>query len=473
MTDSINPARQKIHMNALQQGSAPPPIDAQRTSEQQKQSAKEAIQATRLLRNSADREVASQHNPPLPRSRSHSRVDCARVPRTNLNALNELEGENAPLQPSANTFQSAMSSHTLQDATQEQNLNPRIRFDLGNRPPGAFVDSSFVQPSFVNENHAPTFDDDTQSQSQFHQDHDYDNDFIEHGNLIDDTLLDVTKDFELNINEIVTNALRRKSNSPIDTLEQFSALDAEDFAARAEEAIDDLSDDVRALEDDATKEKAELSSLRETNQRRETKLGQCRKIITQQQDTLAIQQDNIAELQNKIAYLERNHNTDRGRDPTRSLSRPRSPSRHRSWSPSQINTTRQPVIPRVSKAPSGQTHATRATTVSSAASRPLRVPDPPEFDNKSSVSFSQWKVKMRIKLFSSGDYEDRSEDAKLDYVLSRTGGSVFERLLMRMPDSPNPSLRFNTAQECLDQLNDWYGDRHRQARAYTEFESLA
>jgi hypothetical protein len=49
---------------------------------------------------------------------------------------------------------------------------------------------------------------------------------------------------------------------------------------------------------------------------------------------------------------------------------------------------------------------------------------------------------------------------------------VFERLLLRMPDSPNTSLRFATAQECLDQLNDWYGDRHRQARAYTEFENL-
>jgi len=93
------------------------------------------------------------------------------------------------------------------------------------------------------------------------------------------------------------------------------------------------------------------------------------------------------------------------------------------------------------------------TSGATSSSRPLRVPDPPEFDNKSTVSFSQWKVKMRIKLFSSSDYEDRSEQAKLDYILSRTGGSVFERLLMRTPDSPTPSLRFNTAQECLDQLN--------------------
>jgi hypothetical protein len=51
---------------------------------------------------------------------------------------------------------------------------------------------------------------------------------------------------------------------------------------------------------------------------------------------------------------------------------------------------------------------------------------------------------MRIKVFTSGDYDDKSEHAKLDYILSRTRGSVFERLL-RMPDSPNTSLRFATA----------------------------
>ncbi|CAD0055193.1 unnamed protein product [Aureobasidium pullulans] len=51
------------------------------------------------------------------------------------------------------------------------------------------------------------------------------------GNHIDDTLLDITQAYELNINEIVTNALRRKSNTPIETLEQFTALDAEDFAS--------------------------------------------------------------------------------------------------------------------------------------------------------------------------------------------------------------------------------------------------
>jgi hypothetical protein len=52
---------------------------------------------------------------------------------------------------------------------------------------------------------------------------------------------------------------------------------------------------------------------------------------------------------------------------------------------------------------------------------------------------------MRIKLFTSGDYDNKSETSKLDYILLRTGGSVFKRLLLRMPDSPNASLRFNIA----------------------------
>ncbi|TIA28497.1 hypothetical protein D6C78_10716, partial [Aureobasidium pullulans] len=108
--------------------------------------------------------------------------------------------------------------------------------------------------------------------------HHYDKDF-DPGNYIDDTLLNVTKDFELNINDIVTNALRRKSNSPIDTLEQFSALDAEDFATkvadyyRAKEAIDDVLDEVRALEE-------EVSYTRATARRRDIRLEECKKIIT-------------------------------------------------------------------------------------------------------------------------------------------------------------------------------------------------
>jgi hypothetical protein len=52
---------------------------------------------------------------------------------------------------------------------------------------------------------------------------------------------------------------------------------------------------------------------------------------------------------------------------------------------------------------------------------------------------------MRIKVFTLGDYDDKSEHAKLDYILLRTRGSVFERLLLRMPNSPNTSLPFATA----------------------------
>jgi hypothetical protein len=43
---------------------------------------------------------------------------------------------------------------------------------------------------------------------------------------------------------------------------------------------------------------------------------------------------------------------------------------------------------------------------------------------------------MRIKLFTSSDYEDKAKSSKLDYILSRTSGLVFDRLLLYMPNSP-------------------------------------
>jgi hypothetical protein len=56
---------------------------------------------------------------------------------------------------------------------------------------------------------------------------------------------------------------------------------------------------------------------------------------------------------------------------------------------------------------------------------------------------------MRIKLFTLGDYDDKPKRAKLDYILSRTSGSVFNRLLVRL-DSYNVPIRFETAKDCLD-----------------------
>ncbi|THY39707.1 hypothetical protein D6C97_10293 [Aureobasidium pullulans] len=498
MSEPMNPERLRIQLNAATTDSRTTPFDTSRTLLDSKQRALEATQKSK--RTSADREVSSQV-PMSSRNRSQSRAENERVriPKINLMSFNEHE-ENAPSQPSANTFQSALSTHTLQETTQDQSsqIPTGVRFNLdNNKPPGAYVDSSFADEG--NKTHAPIFDDEN---SFSHHDHDHED--FDPGNVIDDTLLDITKDYELNLNDVVTNALRQKTNSHIDTLEQYSALDAEDFAARvaqyphswfraviavqqshrrAEDKIDDLSEEINVLESNAGQDDHELNRLRESAHRRETRLLQCQKIIPQQQDTLSLQQSNIADLQDQVSRLQQQLaelQQDRGRHNTRSPRRQRSPSRDKSWSPSQMHSRRNtsPQIPlRASEAPSGVTHATARTTVtgSSSVSRPLRVPDPPEFDNKSSVNFSQWKVKMRIKLFTSGDYDDKSENSKLDYILSRTGGSVFERLLLRMPDGPksSASIRFHTAQDCLDQLNDWYGDRHRQTRAYTEFETLS
>ncbi|KAH0282021.1 hypothetical protein KCU62_g9959, partial [Aureobasidium sp. EXF-3399] len=80
---------------------------------------------------------------------------------------------------------------------------------------------------------------------------------------------------------------------------------------------------------------------------------------------------------------------------------------------------------------------------------------------------------MRMKL-ESGEFDGKSEGVKLRYILTRTDQSVFERLQVRIPGTAvtNNALAFRTADECFDQLSDWYGDRHRATRAWTKLNNL-
>ncbi|CAD0020381.1 unnamed protein product [Aureobasidium pullulans] len=104
---------------------------------------------------------------------------------------------------------------------------------------------------------------------------------------------------------------------------------------------------------------------------------------------------------------------------------------------------------------------------------PVRVPDPPEFDNK--IPFAPWLVKMKLKL--NMELSHVNEQTKMDYILSRTSGSVFERLLLRVPGHGHDygrrsDLVFKDSADCLYQFNEWYSDRHRESRAHTDFELL-
>jgi hypothetical protein len=234
---------------------------------------------------------------------------------------------------------------------------------------------------------------------------------VSHDKPIDDTLLDIGKDFELNLNEIVTNVLRQKSNSLIDTLEEFSALDAEDFAAKvatrshgwyraviaaqvshgdALNAIDNLSEEVTVLEQDLQHQQSQSLKFEQAANRREIRLEECKKIIAQQQGAMALQQTNISELQARLASTTQQlADANRGRTRTRTPDLPRHDTalpRDRSWSPSQVLLNRNVGAPRdhvpvqlqrVSEAPSGATHNSRMTTTTT-SSRSLRVPDPPK-----------------------------------------------------------------------------------------------
>jgi len=172
----------------------------------------------------------------------------------------------------------------------------------------------------------------------------------------------------------------------------------------------------------------------------------------------------------------------------RSTSRPRPTSRPRSLSPEayarrplanenrRYRTSSERLRPsrvRVSEQPS----EARTFPSHSGTHRSIKVPGAPEFSNdaQGKVKFSHWLVNMRMKL-ESGEFEGKTEGVKLRYILSRTDQSVFERLQVRIPSTAvtnlNDALVFKTADECFDQLSDWYGDRHRATRAWTELSNL-
>ncbi|KAG9759302.1 hypothetical protein KCU73_g3455, partial [Aureobasidium melanogenum] len=287
---NIDTDRQRVLMNAamhqIQSHSHPPSPDSTMTIAlvKQKQKAIEATQATKIKqRMSADMQVSSQQVPStIGRRRSLSHPNRSRIP---LNHSFDPLNEHLALHPL-----NRLQSQPFHSAPQSQ------------KPPGAF-ESSLVGPTIEE---APQFDEDETQHNHNHHRNDTDNE----GTHIDYTVLDITRDYELNLNTIVTNALRQKSNSPIKTLEQSTALDAEDFATsvakyphqryraviavqqshlRAEETIDDLSDDINVVEH-------ELQVQRDAAQRRRTRLAECQKIIDRQQDTMGLQQTNIASL---------------------------------------------------------------------------------------------------------------------------------------------------------------------------------
>ncbi|KAG9561656.1 hypothetical protein KCU71_g8256, partial [Aureobasidium melanogenum] len=420
---TVNSDRRQIQVNTaqgaalrdLQRDSSPPPVDITKTLEEYKQNAMQATQAARQ-RTTADQEITRQQVPPMGRRRSLSRANRPRISLNNLKSSNPFDplneaGALAPSQQSAaNTTQN--TTQTMQSQSQHIPSKPRVL--------GTF-ESSFVEE-------APPREDESQNN---HQNGGNNSEDEETNFRLDDTLLNVTKDYELNINGPVTDALRSKSNHHVPELEQFTALDADDLITRvtsepqawyraivalqmghsnlqqhsndlirnheqALSTVDELSAEMAELEDEVEDLQIKNEGLAGAADRRKIRLNECEKIITQQQNTLALQQANITDLQEQLRQLNQQlqHNSQRGRDRTRTRTpqnRTSSRARDKSWSPSQLRQAepnryqerhdqeRHDTPPaRPSEAPSGRTQH----TTSSLSSRPLQVPDPPEFDNK-------------------------------------------------------------------------------------------
>ncbi|THZ62801.1 hypothetical protein D6C85_09140 [Aureobasidium pullulans] len=311
---------------------------------------------------------------------------------------------------------------------------------------------------------------------------------------IDRTLLDITAGHQLNLNKILMDIMQSKSEGPLDDGQlDLTAFDAQDFSQKVghdpitwhaaivalqerRKQDKDALDDMTVLEDQVMELEQALEDSRAIAERRAVRLASWEEDIRESKRQLRNAQQELEEARQELERRGRQQPLRNNRPTYRSISRPRSPS------PEHQRRDRSPLRPRtsgvrVSEAPSIIRNSEAPTYASTTASfnRSIKVPEPPEFSNdpQGKVKFSHWLVKMRMKL-ESGEFEGKSEGVKLRYILTRTDQSVFERLQVRVPGTAvtNSALVFASADECFDQLSDWYGDRHRATRAWTELNNL-
>jgi hypothetical protein len=98
-----------------------------------------------------------------------------------------------------------------------------------------------------------------------------------------------------------------------------------------------------------------------------------------------------------------------------------------------------------------------------------KIPDPPISTDGKAPTFENWRLQMQGKLRVNSDYFP-TEDARMTYVFSRTGGDAQAHLQPRYAeDSGEPFL---TDSEMIDYLASIYEDPHKVQNARLEYKSL-
>ena len=96
-------------------------------------------------------------------------------------------------------------------------------------------------------------------------------------------------------------------------------------------------------------------------------------------------------------------------------------------------------------------------------------PDPPVFTNGIDPIFESWKIQMQAKLRANADHYPTEED-KMEYVFSRTGGDAQKHLLPKFDeDSP---VRFTSTKETFQHLAAIYVNPNKVRDAQFEYHRL-
>jgi Zinc knuckle len=104
-----------------------------------------------------------------------------------------------------------------------------------------------------------------------------------------------------------------------------------------------------------------------------------------------------------------------------------------------------------------------------AMSKSAKIPDPPPLTDGKDPTFESWKIQMKGKLKVNADHYP-TDDAKMTYVFSRTGGDAQEHLQPRYDDDSKDLYRSD--KEMIDHLASIYEDPHRVQNARLEYRGL-
>lgn len=105
----------------------------------------------------------------------------------------------------------------------------------------------------------------------------------------------------------------------------------------------------------------------------------------------------------------------------------------------------------------------------SGTTKSAKIPDPPMLTDGKDPTFESWKLQMRGKLRTNSDHF-QSEEAKMTYVFSRTGGDAQKHLQPRY-DEDSQDL-YSSGNDMLDHLTAIFEDPHKVQNARIDYRAL-